>query len=105
MPLALSALKLNCYKSSRATVHSSVVVSTEIRAFALIVGYPEVLLTKLIFKMQIPDSTGGCLVPKPSWSYSRSLPDSQFNPGSSQSIFVKGRLGTRICTEHCVEHK
>lgn len=103
MPLALSTLKLNCYKSSIATVRSSVVVSIEIRAFALIVGYPKVLLIKLIFKMQIPDSTGGCLIPKPSWSYSRSLP-SQFNPGSSQSSFVKGRLGTRISTEHCVEH-
>lgn len=58
MPSALLTLKLNCRKYSIARARSSVVVSAEIQAFALIVGCPKVLLSKLKFKMQIPDSTG-----------------------------------------------
>lgn len=63
MPLALSTSKLNFCKSSRARTRSSVVVSTRIQAFTLIVRYPKVLLSTLNFKMQIPDSTGAVQYP------------------------------------------
>lgn len=86
MPSAPSTSKLNRCKSSSS--------SAEIQAFALIVGCPKVPLGKLKFKMQIPDSTGGFLRPRRSWSYSMCLFPliPQFSPGSAQRSFCSRKV-------------
>lgn len=104
MPLALSTSKLNFGKSSTARTRRSVVVSTRIQAFALIVGYPKVLLSTLNFKMQIPDSTGAVQYPgAPGATGVASLILSAFLV--LQRTFGEERLQMRICSELHVEQK
>lgn len=104
MPLALSTSKLNFCKSSTARTRSSVVVSTRIQAFALILGYPKVLLSTLNFKMQIPDSTGAVQYPgAPGATVVVSLILSSFLV--LRRTFVEERLQMRISSELHVEQK
>lgn len=104
MPLALSTSKLNSCKSSTARTRSSVVVSTRIQAFALIVGYPKVLLSTLNFKMQIPHSTGAVQYPgAPGATVVASLILSSFLV--LQRTFVEEILQMGICSELRVEQK